>query len=303
MNDAQHEDEDELLPANEQKTLEWIAVLSAAGLDYRLAQADTGWAIYVPRSQSAAARSEIAAYEDESRNWPPRRVRANLPWLPPHETLAALWIVGALLIAFAWLGPYNPHDPLARAGSADAEAIMRGQWWRAVTALTLHSGLDHLVGNLLSLAVLGHAVCRLFGGGMGGALILGSGIAGNLTVAWLVQTHHISVGASTSSFGAIGILVTCQSIRMFRGWRDWRSIWSRVWIPLGAGISLLTLLGSGPDSDVGAHLFGFLFGLLFALPVSLTGVRRLGAWGQRLLAFVCLSLLLSAWTLAQRHAG
>jgi len=166
----------------------------------------------------------------------------------------------------------------------------------------MHSGLDHLVGNLLSLFVLGHAVCRLFGGGLGCLLMLGSGMAGNLAVAWLVRSHHVSVGASTASFGAIGILVAYQCLRLLRGWHEWRSIWSRTWIPLGSGICLLALLGTGPDSDVGAHLFGFTFGLILAIPVSLWGIRWLSDWGQRALALICLALVLSAWALASRHA-
>ena len=132
--------------------------------------------------------------------------------------------------------------------------------------------------------------------------MLGAGMAGNLAVAWLIRSHHVSVGASTASFGAIGILVAYQCLRILRGWREWRSIWSRTWIPLGAGICLLALLGTGPDSDVGAHLFGFMFGLILAIPVSLWGTRWLPNWGQRILALICLALVMSAWVLAYRQA-
>ena len=296
--------EQPLVPVGDQKALEWLAVLSAARFDYRLVHERERWVIYVPAPQSAAARHELALYEREC-----RLARRRRPAEPVSDRraspvgIAAVWGVGLLVAFYAWCGPYQPDKALFLAAASDADSILAGQWWRPITALTLHEGFVHVAGNALCLLVLGGAVCMAFGGGLGWLLILGSGVAGNLAVAWMVQTEHTSIGASTAAFGAIGILVSQQSVLTFRQWPDWRSLWSRGWIPLGAGVALLAALGTGPESDLAGHLFGFLFGLALALPCSVWGIRWLPAWGQRLLEFVCLLAVFSAWAAAIRQAG
>ncbi len=295
------EPEDTLVPPDEQKTLEWIAVLAAAGLDYRLEQNEHRWILHVPVSQAAAARAELVAYERDLSSRPPGFLRIADLRQPSHHTLAALWGVGLLLAFYAWCGPFNTQDPLLQNASADAEAIMAGQWWRPITALTLHADFSHVAGNALCLLFLGHAVCSLFGGGLGWLLILTSGVAGNFAVAWLVRSGHVSIGASTASFGAIGILVAQQSLASLRRWHEWRSLWSPVWLPLGTGLALLALLGTGPQSDLAAHLFGFILGLALAAPFCLPGIRRFPEWVQRVLEWVCVLAVFSAWAAAIRH--
>lgn len=36
----------------------------------------------------------------------------------------------------------------------------------------------------------------------------------------------------------------------------------RAWLPFGAGLALLGILGSGKHTDLTAHLFGFMAGLI-----------------------------------------
>ena len=296
------EPEEILVPLDEQKTLEWIAVLAAAGLDYRLERdVDCRWILHVPAHQAPAARAELAAYEADASSRLPAFPRFADLMQPSQHTMAALWGVGLLLGFYAWCGPFTDQDPLLQNASAHAEAIMGGQWWRCITALTVHADFSHLAGNALCLLVLGHAVCSLFGGGLGWLLILASGVAGNFAVARLMQSGHVSIGASTASFGAIGILVAQRSMATYRRWHDWRSLWSPVWLPLGSGLALLALLGTGPQSDLMAHLFGFVLGLILAAPFCRQVSRRPPEWTQRLLELVCVLAVLSAWAAALRQ--
>jgi membrane associated rhomboid family serine protease len=255
----------------------------------------------VPASQAAAALAELEAYEADCRTWrvPPWRPAA---WQPAHHTTVAIWGTGFTLAFYAWFGPYAAEDRLLAGAAAASEVMRAGEWWRAVSALTVHAGFSHVTGNALCLLFLGHAVCGLFGGGLGWFLMLASGVAGNLAVAFLLRGDHVSVGASTASFGAIGILVAFQTVQMLRRWREWRSIWSPVWAPLGAGIMLLALLGTGPESDLAAHVFGFLFGGLLALPFCVRRQRWFPEWAQRLLELACVLLVLSAWSAVFKHA-
>src|SRR5207249_906367 len=68
-------------------------------------------------------------------------------------------------------------------GEADATRMMAGEWWRAVTALTLHADAPHLLGNALAGALLVTAVCQQLGPGVGLWLVLLAGAGGNALTA------------------------------------------------------------------------------------------------------------------------
>jgi membrane associated rhomboid family serine protease len=154
------------------------------------------------------------------------------------------------------LSGHSPVDWFT-VGSADAEKIANGQWWRAVTALTLHADVAHLAGNLAIGGAIVILLCREVGAGLAWSLILGSGILGNLMNASLHSSGHISVGASTAVFGAVGILAATSVVRH-------RHQLQRRWpLPVAAGLALLAVLGTaGEHTDLGAHLFGFLWGIV-----------------------------------------
>ena len=81
-----------------------------------------------------------------------------------------------------------------------------------------------------------------------------------------------------------------------------RSIWDRAWIPIGAGLALLAMMGTGPQSDLAGHALGFLFGMLLSAPVSWYGTRWLPRWAQAALQLICLSAMMLAWRAALKAA-
>jgi membrane associated rhomboid family serine protease len=297
------DNEEHLLPPNAQKTLEWIAVLSATGFDYRLSHEATHWVIHLLDCEVAKARAEIDAYEMEEQKW------ASVVSAPPDLTLledvswSPWWVAGLLATFYAWLGPFSPESPVLRCAVVDSTAVSHGEWWRLITGLTVHSGITHVGGNVICLLWFGHALCRIFGGGITWTLILASGIVGNY-LAWLVRgTHGISLGASTAGFGALGILSAHAVIRnMIRGWGS-RDLWAHKLLPLGAGLALLAFLGSGPGTDLAAHLFGFVCGMVLCLPVSWFDIARFPAWGQRVLQVLCIAAVMAAWRIVLLRAG
>ena len=296
------DDEDVMVPAHEKQTSEWITVLSALGIDYRLTYEGAAWVIHVPATQSAGARTELKAYEQESRLWSIDDDGGGADVAPGDRSWSPLWAAGFVLAFFLWLGAYDGDVVLLRAAAADSTAMAAGEWWRAVTALTIHADEGHLVGNMVSLSLFGYAVCLAYGGGLAWALILASGIAGNALAAALSGPDHISVGASTACFGALGILVAHQFVENVRRFGFSRSVWSRTWIPLGAGCGVLALLGTGPRSDLAAHATGFLCGVVLALPFSWIPVDRTPRWLQGLLQLSCVVVVMLAWR-AARAAG
>ena len=157
-------------------------------------------------------------------------------------------------------GPWREASPWFARGAVDAAAVRAGEWWRTVTALTLHADFGHLIGNVLVGGVVIHLLCKRVGYGLGWlALVLTATLANWCNVVFRGGAPHHSVGFSTAVFAAIGLL---------SGMRRYHGRWALVrWLtPIGAGIGLLAMLGAeGPRTDLGAHLFGFACGLAFGL--------------------------------------
>ncbi len=109
---------------------------------------------------------------------------------------------------------------------------------------------------MAGIALFGTAVARMAGMGTGWFLVVAGGILGNLANAWFHQPAHVSVGASTAVFAAIGALGGLRLVPWPRGKGR-----KAPWVILGAGLALLGLLGSGPGTDIFAHFFGYLAGV------------------------------------------
>jgi len=62
------------------------------------------------------------------------------------------------------------------------------------------------------------------------------------------------VGASTATFGAVGVLA---ALRLLRGDAPARG---KRWTAPVAGVLLLAMLGAAPGADLAAHAFGFVAG-------------------------------------------
>jgi len=155
----------------------------------------------------------------------------------------------------------------------------------------LHADTLHLMGNIAGIAIFGTAVCTIMGWGVGWFMILATGIVGNLTNALLYTSGHISVGASTAVFGAIGILSAYQFFKKFK--QSGQKI--KAFLPLSCGLALLGILGSGEHSDLMAHLFGFLAGILLGFLYSLFVKRPTTKAYQTCSLTVTLCILTTAW--------
>jgi membrane associated rhomboid family serine protease len=122
-------------------------------------------------------------------------------------------------------------------------------------------------------------------------MMLFCGIFGNLLNAWAYQWDHLSVGASTAIFGALGILCAIQMVGALRTGRGWK----QVAMIIGAGVALLAFLGAGARSDIGAHLFGWITGLLFGGIQAVAFNHPLGRQGQVTCGAIAVLVLLAAW--------
>ena len=267
---------------------DWELVLVAVGIPCAVERRGPGWDLVVDRADAARAHAELAGY-DEDRG---ARVSPAAPIPEYGPTWAGLGFA-VLVIAFAQLtGPRGEASALFRAGEADAAAIVGGEWWRAVTALTLHADALHLVGNVAIGAIVTTMVCWSIGPGVGASMLLSSGAVGNWLNALTYGTGHRSVGASTAVFGGIGALV---GLAIVRGRRQ-------AWIPLAAGVALLGMLGTSERADLRAHVLGFVAGVATGLPLApLPPIRSRPI--QWLLALGAVAAIVGCWLLAARGTG
>jgi rhomboid protease GluP len=270
---------------------EWALVLLAEGLHPSVSDTRGGFAVQVPPEEAERAEALLASYERESH--PVRE--ATPPSADPHALLHALAVSLALVAFFLVTGPRRSGNAFFDRGSADAGRIVGGEIWRAVTALTLHADLGHVLANAAVGALFWSAVARSLGAGLAFALVLAAGAAGNLLNAWAHTGDHVSVGASTAVFGAVGVLVGLALVRRLRG----SARRQRAWIPVAAGLALLAMLGtSGDRVDLWAHFFGLLAGAGIGTAAGVLIARPPGPAAQATLASLALALLLLCWTAA-----
>ena len=270
---------------------EWVLVLASQGFSAGVERVPEGFALVVPNDQAEGSVAALAAWEAEN---PPAPAQTLERRIGPVHVRSALAISAALLLFFIVTGPRNPRVSWFECGSADSTRILAGDLWRAVTALTLHADPGHVLANAAAGALFLSAVFAALGPGLGAALVLVAGVGGNLLNA-VFQSHvHVSVGASTSVFGAVGLLAGLGVVRSRRGGARGR----RAWTPVAAGLALLAMLGTGQRADVWAHLYGLLVGSVLGLVVAFALPRPPGLRAQLTLGAAALAGILYAWGLA-----
>jgi len=274
---------------NRRACAERALVLEAAQIPYRIVDVPFGAVLLVTAADSARAADELRLYDEEN---PPRRaptpvridIYDGIPGVVAYVFLvcAVAWAAGESLFGMDWL----------YLGRVDGALIRAGEWWRTVTAMTLHSGLSHLAGNIVFGAFFGFFAGRLLGPGVGWLAILVAGACGNALNTLLLESTHRAIGASTAVFAALGLLAGF----VWRGRLLSQERWPYRVGPIVGGFALLMYTGTGDaNTDVGAHLMGFLCGL--AAGVALAPNRRLlsSAGLQRAAAAAAVLLVIAAW--------
>jgi membrane associated rhomboid family serine protease len=282
---------------NRQKARLWSLVLDSREVPCCLEQHPAGLQLLVPPEHLDRAYKELCSFEEQNRGWP-----APLP--PPRPLIENTLATISILILLATFHNITGLDIMVvdgfpidwlRLGSANAAKILDGEWWRLVTALTLHSDVVHLLSNLAIGGIFVFLLCRELGSGLAWTLLLAAGSIGNLFNAVMQSGTHNSVGASTAVFGAVGLLAALSLVR-------YRHHLQRRWpLPVAAALTLLVLLGTeGKNTDIGAHLFGFLTGIALGL-VTESVIARYGLPGRSmnaLLAMLSGVIVVTCWLVA-----
>jgi rhomboid protease GluP len=268
-------------------------VLMAVGIPSEVGLDDVVHVVRVAPAWLAHAQHHLWHYESE------RHSRTAVQ--PPMRRFAQAWIgcvVYLVVLMTLTLAVGNGwwRLDLFSQGELDAALVRSGQWWRAITALTLHLDAAHLLANLGAGLWFGYLAARQLGSGSAWFFILGAAALANLLEAHVGPSTHRAVGASTAVFAALGMLAA----------HTWRTRlasqprWAARIAPLVAGVVLLGWLGTaGEGTDLVAHLLGFSLGIvggaLVALPMSGRVIQRVPQWFWGVAALL---LIVAGWTAA-----
>lgn len=305
--------------------MDWDLVLISQDIPATLCCGVQGWTLAVEPEDFVKASAAIHQYERENQGWGWRQELGD-------SGLVFHWgmLIWCGLIPIPFMLETWHNLPLRQLGMVDAQAVWQGAWWRLFTAVTLHSDAAHLASNTsIGLVLLGLVMAR-FGAGWGALTAYFCGVAGNLFGLAMRSGAHRSLGASGMVMGALGMLsvlslvylrlashtrpgtgtdrdkiTTDQSpglapllqpipLPLFR-----TRFWRKSLAGLFAGICLFMLLGLNPESDVLAHLGGYLSGLVMGVFLLNLPSRWLAsAWTNALALLLLAWAVLGPWWLA-----
>jgi len=146
-----------------------------------------------------------------------------------------------------------------KAGVLDGYAVVvKGELYRLITSIFLHSGGMHIVMNMLSLYIVGKMVEKLFSKTAYLSLYFISAFVGTF-LSMYIHIGGVAVGASGAIFGLFGALAGFVFVHKDRLGGQFRAFMKDF------GLLLLINLGIGfafPSIDVSAHVGGLIAGIV-----------------------------------------
>lgn len=170
---------------------------------YGLKHELTGWldeirALYL--SGDVNAISQRLMNQQEKDNYEKRKKKK------PAPVSVTLVVITSII----FMTSYVIGNEFIRSGQLDKNLITQGQYYRLITAMFLHAGIEHLVGNMLLLYLLGEVVENKTGSVKYAFIYILSGLIGNV-VSYVYRLNlpgeYASIGASGAVYGIIGAML------------------------------------------------------------------------------------------------
>jgi rhomboid protease GluP len=253
---------------------EIVLVLAAEGVTAALEPTTSGILIVVDEADAAYAERILAdeypagvAAAAATRAAEKAAARAHRArhgtdrWFGPGS-----WVLFALtavcvgvFLAEERAGGSEVREVLLRFGASRPAHVRTGEWWRFFTALFVHIGPRHLLGNMATLLVLGPALVAALGPWRFLAVYLLAGVAGNALSYQVTPPDVVSAGASGAILGVLGALggqrLRFAASARYRGWQVVAALLAYLAVAVGAE----------PGVDTMAHLGGLAAGLVLGL--------------------------------------
>lgn len=268
-------------------------VLSSLDIPYEMLQDGARSLLLVPAEFAEKAKYELWQYDVENARPAVQPARVATVHQDATWGIVGYIVVISLVAVLAGVGAFD-RDWFAQ-GEVNGVLIRNGEWWRNITALTLHSGLSHFLGNAGFGALFGFMAGRVLGPGVTWLAIVVSASIANFIDTMLLDTSHRAIGASTAVFAALGLVAGF----VWRAKLSAEDRWAYRLGPIVGGIALLAYTGTGGEhTDVGAHLAGFVCG--FVTGTVLTRFYRVISDRniQKYAAITAVAIVLFAWMAA-----
>lgn len=164
----------------------------------------------------------------------------------------------------------DSHFMLVHGAMSPGIVLYSGQWYRLLTSVFVHFGMEHLLNNMLLLVVLGQYLESAVGAVRFMAIYLFSGISGafaSLVFMLMRGENNIAGGASGGIFGILGGLIVVVLVHKgrYRNFRT-RSILFVIALALYGGFT-------SAEVDNAAHVGGLVAGILFTFIIY--GIRTI----------------------------
>lgn len=277
---------------NRQSCADRALVLESLRIPHQLIDDGGSCVLIVPAPFSAQAVTELRLYDDEN----PPAIGKTPPRVDYHDAVPGLAGYVLVICIVAGMAGYSYFQSnWFVAGRVDGELIRQGEWWRLFTALTLHADVKHLLSNLVFGVFFGLFAGRLLGSGVAWLTIVLAAATGNALNTLLLESSHRSIGASTAVFAALGLVAGYVWFRRLMS----QDRWSNRYGPIVGGLALLMYTGmGGPNTDVGAHLLGFVCGFGAGYILSRQGDVAANSRTQLIAGGLALGLIFFSWGIA-----
>ena len=277
---------------NRQSCADRALVLTSLQIPHQLIDDSGTCVLIVPAQFSAQASNELQLYDEEN---PPIRPKS-VPKIEHQNATPGLIGYVFVVCMIAGMAGYSFFQSnWFVAGRVDGELIRNGEIWRLFTALTLHSGVRHLLGNIIFGVFFGLFAGRLLGSGVAWLTIVLAAASGNALNTLFLDATHRSIGASTAVFAALGLV----SGYVWFGKLMSQERWSHRYGPIVGGLALLMYTGTGGENtDIGAHLLGFVCGFGAGLILIRLGKIPKDAQSQFVAGAIAFGLIFFSWAVA-----
>ncbi len=270
------------------------AALLAEGIPARWRRLPNQVEIMLDVPTSEAERTSVVLSEmmgEELARRPGPEVAAATGPLLLQPAFAFALCLAVVTLAFFWVtGPAAARGSWHTAGALVSAWFWQGEWWRTVTAATLHADAGHALGNAGFFLVLGWAAAERFGPGLSVLVWLLTALAG-FAASLMLSDTALTVGASGGLFGLLG----AASGHAVRHRQDGELLRRGLLRSLGGAVLLLAFTAFSPQANIEAHVGGFVAGLGIGLVMPRAALGR--AW-QLGAAVVGLVPVWAAWSVA-----
>jgi len=277
---------------NRQSCADRALVLTSLQIPHQLIDDSGTCVLIVPAQFSAQASNELQLYDEENPPIRPKPVR-KLEYQNAVPGLIGYVFVVCMIAGMAGYSFFQTNWFVA--GRVDGELIRNGEIWRLFTALTLHSGVKHLLSNVVFGVFFGLFAGRLLGSGVAWLAIVLAAASGNALNTLFLDATHRSIGASTAVFAALGLVAGY----VWFGKLMSQERWSNRYGPIVGGLALLMYTGTGGENtDIGAHLLGFVCGFGAGLILIRLGKIPKDPQTQLVAGAIAFGLIFFSWAVA-----